>query len=138
MYRPGTNRQVPTIIGVRRVPEAPAASLARRRKKGQTKGRSKSRRLESEDVQSRQVSVVRDESGWEEETVPVGTVLNYETGDEVEKRTSLLTYRIRLLMIGLQWLSSPRKWSLLSSPRRVISSISGYLRMRNSLRPANS
>jgi hypothetical protein len=102
MYRPGSNRQVPEIIGVRRVPEGPIASLVRRRKRGQSKGRSKSRRLESEDVQSRQVSVVRDESGWEEETVPVGTVLNYETSDEVEKRASLLTYRIRLLMICLQ------------------------------------
>lgn len=96
-YRPGSNRQVPTILGVRRVPEA-ATSLVRRRKKGQAKGRSKSRRLESEEPQSRPVSVVRDDSGWDDETEPIGRVLDYETNDEVEKRMSLLIlYQARRL-----------------------------------------
>lgn len=84
-YQPGDSRQVPTIIGVRRVPEPVHASLSRRKKKGQTKGRSRSRKLDSEEPQSRAVSIMRDDSGWDDDTEPIGRVLDYETNDEVER-----------------------------------------------------
>lgn len=82
-WQAGSDRQVPTILGVRRVPEAPAAPLSRKKKQGKSKGRSKSRKLETDE--SRPQSVVRVETGWDDETVPSGIVLDFDTNEEVEK-----------------------------------------------------
>jgi centromere protein C len=87
MWQAGSNRQVPTILGVRRVPEAPATSLSRRKKKGKQKSRSKSRRRETEEP-SRPQSVVRVETGWDDDTVPSAVVLDFDTNQEVEKSES--------------------------------------------------
>ncbi|PVF96061.1 hypothetical protein CPB86DRAFT_762800 [Serendipita vermifera] len=85
-YKPGSRTQVPTILGVRRVPEPPHTSLSqRRRRRAQHKARSRSRKLESEEPQSRQQSVVPLETGWDDDTEPMGLVVDYETNDEIEK-----------------------------------------------------
>ncbi|KAG8836336.1 hypothetical protein FRC17_005622 [Serendipita sp. 399] len=84
-WRPGSNRQVPTIIGVRRVPEQ-TVSLVRRKRRPQQKGRSKSRRLDSEEPPlSRNQSVVPIEDGWDAETESTGVVLDWDTKEEIEK-----------------------------------------------------
>ncbi|KIM32410.1 hypothetical protein M408DRAFT_326987 [Serendipita vermifera MAFF 305830] len=82
-WQAGSDRQVPTILGVRRVPEAPAASLSRKKKKSKQKTRSKSRRLETDE--SRPQSIVRVETGWDDDTVPSALVLDFDTNEEVEK-----------------------------------------------------
>ncbi|KAG8797346.1 hypothetical protein FRC16_009000 [Serendipita sp. 398] len=83
-WKPGSNRQVPTIIGVRRVPEQ-TVSLVRRKRRPQQKGRSKSRRLDSEEAISRGQSVVPVEDGWDAETESTGVVLDWDTKEEIEK-----------------------------------------------------
>jgi centromere protein C len=88
-WQAGSNRQVPTILGVRRVPEAPAASLSRQKKKGKQKSRSKSRRLATEEP-TRPQSVVRVETGWDDDTVPSAFVLDFDTNEEVERSESVL------------------------------------------------
>jgi centromere protein C len=89
-YKPGSRTQVPTILGVRRVPEPVHTSLAQRRRRAQKKGRGRSRKLESEEPQSRQESLIPLETGWDDDTEPMGIVLDYETNEEVEKRTHIL------------------------------------------------
>lgn len=81
-WQAGSDRQVPTILGVRRVPDAPT-SLVRKKKKGKQKTRSKSRKLETDE--SRPQSVVRTETGWDDETVPSAVVIDFDTNEEVEK-----------------------------------------------------
>lgn len=87
-YRPGSNRQVPKILGVRRVPEPQAAPLSKRKRRPQQKARSKSRRLETEERESelpRGRSVAHMEEGWDAETRQTGIVIDYKTNEEVRK-----------------------------------------------------
>lgn len=81
-WQAGTGRQTPLIAGIRRVPEVPTMPL--RKRKPQPKGRSRSRKLASEEPEA--LLVGNPEDGWDEETDPMGIVLDFDTNAEVQRR----------------------------------------------------
>lgn len=80
-YQPGRHNQVPVIAGIRRIPEI---DLPRKRRT-QQKSRSKSRKLHSEEPEQL-ILAGNPEDGWDDETDPMGVVVDYDTREEISRR----------------------------------------------------
>ncbi|KAI0797485.1 Mif2/CENP-C like-domain-containing protein [Abortiporus biennis] len=84
---------VPTIKEIVRVPkEEPQPLGAKRKKRGKT--RSQSRMSRSVTAEIEEPMVFNPEEGWDNTTAPDGVCINYETGQEEERR---LAYTHRML-----------------------------------------
>jgi centromere protein C len=99
-WKPGKSTVVPTILGVRRVPEH-HESLQRKKRRSRQQSRSKSRRLQTEEPESdAEVVIYKD---WDIDTDPKVNVVDYETGEMVEKRESILLPRLLLALANTEY-----------------------------------
>jgi centromere protein C len=79
---------VPPIREIIRIPKEPPQPLGTKRKRTGGRGRSKSKA--EKEVQLKIVPVENPEEGWDEETDPHCTVLNYPAKEEVMRRPCFL------------------------------------------------
>jgi centromere protein C len=77
---------VPVIKDIIRVPKEPPKALASKSSKRGRAPRSKSKQLDNENEDSREVVVYNPEEGWDDKTDPHGIVLDYISQLEVKRR----------------------------------------------------
>lgn len=95
---------VPTIKEIVRIPKDPPKPLGAAHK---TK-RGTSRRIKTEEPST----VYNPEEGWDDKTHTNGTVIDWFTGNEVSRRTLIISVEVRqgFLTEALQVLHSPAAW----------------------------
>lgn len=86
---------VPPIREIIRIPKEEPEPLGSKRKRNGGRGRSKSKA--TEEVQVKMVPVDNPEEGWDDETDPYCTVLDYPTREEVRRRACIFgTFLVRI------------------------------------------
>jgi centromere protein C len=77
---------VPPIREIIRIPKEPPEPLGGKRKRAGTGGRGRSKSKVVEEVQVKIIPVENPEEGWDDETDPHCTVLDYPAIEEVVRR----------------------------------------------------